>query len=89
MAVLPEFQKQGIGKKLIQKGHEIAKKLGYSYIVVLGSENYYPKFGYIPAINYNIKPPFDVPSKNFMAIKLTEEKEKISGIVEYAKEFEI
>ena len=89
LAVLPEFQKQGIGKKLIQKGHEIAKKLGYSYIVVLGSENYYPKFGYIPAINYNIKPPFDVPSKNFMAIKLTEEKEKISGIVEYAKEFEI
>ncbi|MCI9016445.1 MAG: N-acetyltransferase [Clostridia bacterium] len=28
LGVLPEYQKQGIGKKLIEKGHEIAKEFG-------------------------------------------------------------
>ena len=50
LAVLPEYQKQGIGSKLIEEGHRIAKELGYHYSVFLGSEKYYPKFGYIPAI---------------------------------------
>ena len=89
LAVLPEYQKQGIGGKLIIEGHKIAKKLGYHYCVVLGSENYYPRFGYVPAIKYGIKAPFEVQSKNFMAIKLNSDEKKIEGIVEYAKEFKI
>ena len=89
LAVLPEYQKQGIGSKLIEEGHKVAKNLGYHYSIVLGSENYYPKFGYIPASNYGIKAPFEVEDKNFMAIKLNEPKFKIEGIVEYAKEFGI
>ena len=89
LAVLPEYQKQGIGSKLIEEGHKVAKNLGYHYSIVLGSENYYPKFGYIPASNYGIKAPFDVEDKNFMAIKLNDPKLKIEGIVEYAKEFGI
>lgn len=89
LAVLPEYQKQGIGSKLIEEGHKIAKNLGYHYSIVLGSENYYPKFSYIPAINYGIKAPFEVEDKNFMAIKLNDPKLKIEGIVEYAKEFGI
>ena len=89
LGVLPEYQKQGVGSKLIIEGHRIAKILGYHYSVVLGSENYYSKFGYVPAIEYGIKPPFDVPSKNFMAIRLNKSNTKINGIVEYAKEFGI
>ena len=89
LCVLPEYQRQGIGSKLIMEGHRIAKTLGYHYSVVLGSEKYYTKFGYTPAIEYGIEPPFDVPSKNFMAIKLNESNVKIKGIVKYAKEFGI
>ena len=89
LAVLPEYQGQGIGRKLIEKGHEVAKKLGYHYSVVLGSENYYPRFGYVPAVKYGIKAPFEVPSKNFMAIKLNDTNKEIKGIVKYGKEFEI
>lgn len=89
LAVLPEYQKQGIGKALIKEGHKIAKSLGYHYSVVLGSEKYYPKSGYIPAINYGIKAPFNVANENFMAIKLNETNKKIEGIVKYAKEFGI
>ena len=87
LAVLPEYQKQGIGSKLIEEGHRIAKELGYHYSVVLGSEKYYTKFGYIPAIKFWIKEPFDVPNENFMAIKLNDTNTEIKGIVKYAKEF--
>ena len=89
LGVLPEYQGKGIGGKLIQEGHKIAKELGYHYVVVLGSDKYYTKFGYVPAINYEIEPPFDVANENFMAIKLNDTDIKIHGIVEYAKEFGI
>ena len=89
LAVLPKYQKQGIGSKLIQQGHKIAKKLGYHYSIVLGSETYYPKFGYVPAIQYEIKAPFEVSNENFMAIKLNDTDIEIKGTVRYAKEFGI
>ena len=89
LAVLPEYQKQGIGSKLIQQGHKIAKELGYHYSIVLGSETYYPKFGYVPAIQYEIKAPFEVSNENFMAIKLNDTDIEIKGTVQYAKEFGI
>ena len=89
LAVLPEYQRQGIGSKLIKEGHKIAKEMGYHYVVVLGSDKYYPKFGYEKASKYGIKPPFDVPDENFMAIKLNDLSEEIKGTVKYAKEFGI
>lgn len=89
LGVLPKYQKKGIGSKLIKEGHIIAKKLGYHYSVVLGSNEYYSKFGYIPAIEYGIKAPFDVQSENFMAIKLNDTSEDVQGVVKYAKEFGI
>ena len=89
LGILPEYQKQGIGKKLIEKGHRIAKELGYHYSIVLGSEKYYPKLGYVPASQYGLKAPVEVPNENFMAIKLNDTSLKITGIVEYAKEFGI
>ena len=89
LAVLPEYQGQGIGKGLIKRGHQIAKELGYHYSVVLGSEKYYPKFGYVPAIGYGIKAPFEVADENFMAIELNSTDEKIEGTVKYAEEFGI
>lgn len=36
LCVLPEYQRQGIGKMLIKAGHQTAKDLGYHYSVVLG-----------------------------------------------------
>ncbi len=89
LAVLPEYQRQGVGSKLIEEGHKIAKEMGYHYVVVLGSDKYYPKFGYEKASKYGIKPPFDVPDENFMVIKLNDLRKGIKGTVKYAKEFGI
>lgn len=71
------------------EGFNLNLQKGYDYSIVLGSEKYYPKMGYLPAINYGIMPSFEVPSENFMACKLNEKAANISGIVEYAKEFGI
>ena len=89
LSVLPEYQKQGIGTALIREGHKRARELGYAYSVVLGSEKYYPQMGYLPAKDYGIVSPFDVPDENFMVCKLSENVPDVSGVVQYAKEFGI
>ncbi|MBB4803024.1 putative N-acetyltransferase YhbS [Flavobacterium nitrogenifigens] len=88
VSVLPEFQGKGIGSKLILYGHEVAKKLGYKSVILLGHQDYYPRFGYELCEKYNIKMPFDVPSENCMVISLIENGLKgVSGEVVYPKEF--
>lgn len=87
LSVMPKYQRQGVGTALIREGHKRAYTLGYGYSVVLGSEKYYPKIGYLPAEQYGIRPCFDVPHENFMAYKLREDAPDISGIIKYAKEF--
>ena len=89
LSVLPEYQGQGVGTALIQEGHRIAKELGYGYSIVLGSETYYPRMGYLPADTLGIRAPFDVPRDNFMVCKLLETAPAIHGTVRYAKEFGI
>ena len=89
LSVLPEYQGRGIGLSLIKEGHRIAGKLGYKYSIVLGSEKYYSKAGYVPAGSFGIEPPFDVPNENFMACEIGEGAPGICGVVKYAKEFGI
>lgn len=71
------------------EGHKIAMVLGYQYSLVLGSGKYYPRVGYIPAIEFGIEVPEGIPSENFMAIKFQKNAPSISGAVVYAKEFGI
>ena len=88
VSVVPEFQKQGIGKILIETAHEKARKSGYKSVVLLGHEDYYPKFGYVQVDKFGIELPFDVPKANCMVIELVENGLKgVHGMVEYPKEF--
>lgn len=90
VAVLPDFQGKGIGGKLIEFAHQKAKDLNFGSVILLGHENYYPKFGYKPATTFGIKLPFDVPEANCMAIEFVENAlQNVSGVVQYPKEFEI
>jgi putative acetyltransferase len=88
MAVIPAFQKQGIGSKLIKKGMSKARELGFDSIIVLGHKDYYPRFGFERASKWGIKCPFEVPDEAFMAIGLTKKALKVkAGTVEYPEEF--
>jgi predicted N-acetyltransferase YhbS len=88
MAVLPDFQKQGVGSQLIKEGLKRARKLGFKSVIVLGHAAYYPRFGFKPASRWGIRPPFDVPDDVFMALELVKDGLKdIQGTVEYPPEF--
>ena len=90
VAVLPEFQSKGIGSKLLKQAHQKARELDYKLVIVLGHEEYYPRFEYEPAINFDIQAPFEVPKKNFMLKELVPDAAKhIFGIVVYPEEFHI
>ena len=65
LAVLPDYQGRNIGGKLIQKGLEILLKQGAHYVFVLGHENYYPKYGFIPdAKKHGFLTPFPIPGEH-------------------------
>ena len=73
----------------MREGHRLIAALGYDWSVVLGSETYYPRFGYQPARALGIRAPFDVPDENFMAIRLRPDAPALSGVMQYAPEFGI
>ncbi len=88
LAVLRSHQKKGIGEQLILYAHKKATELGFGSIILLGHQNYYPRFGYEMTSKYSIKLPFDVPDENCMLIELSEGALKnISGTVVYPQEF--
>lgn len=89
LAVLPDFQRQGVGSALVREGHRIAAELGFGHSVVLGSAQYYPKFGFAPASRFRIHAPFEVPDENFMAVRLCETAEPVAGTVRYDQAFGI
>lgn len=46
VSVLPEYQRQGVGKALIQEGLARLKKLGGQGCCLVGHPDYYRKFGF-------------------------------------------
>ena len=89
LAVDPEWQNKGVGKALMKAIERVAKNLGIHFIIVMGWEDYYPKFGYVPASQFNIRAPFDVPDQNFMVKALTPHGlDSINGTVRYLDAFD-
>lgn len=83
VSVARGHQKKGIGGKLITAALEKAKQL-----VVLGHPEYYPKFGFKKASEWNVKALFEVPEEVFMIMELTENSLRgVEGIVQYSSAF--
>lgn len=49
VCVVSQYQKKGIGTALIRYGISEAIITAYPLIVVIGHQEYYPKFGFVPA----------------------------------------
>ncbi len=71
MAVVPDFQRQGIGSGLVNAVLEECGSLGHIIVVVLGHPEYYPRFGFERASAFDIQAPFDVPDEALMVLALT------------------
>lgn len=88
MAVLPSWQKKGIGSKLVEEGIKYCRQSGYSAVVVLGHPEYYPRFGFVPSVRYGIKSEYDVPDNVFMVKELKKDAlANCRGIIKYHKAF--
>ncbi len=70
LAVLPAYQNLGIAAELIRNSFAKAREKGYKSVIVMGHEEYYPRFGFKLASGFNIVCPYDVPNENFMALEL-------------------
>ena len=63
LAVIPKFQKQGVGGSLIKKGLELQTQTGTDIVFVLGHIAYYPKFGFTPASKLGFEPTYPIPAE--------------------------
>ena len=89
MAVLPRFQRQGIGSALVEAGIEECRKLGYSSIVVLGHPEFYPRFGFSSDLASRLSCPFG-SGEAWMALELVPGAlEGVTGMVQYPAPFDV
>jgi putative acetyltransferase len=89
VAVQPEFQKQGVGSRLIEAGLAEVKAMDYDLVIVLGHASYYPRFGFAPASRFDIRWEHAAPDEAFMVKELCEGAlASTKGVVKYGPEFE-
>jgi putative acetyltransferase len=70
MAVLPSLQRSGIGSALVRAGLAGCRRRAEGLVVVLGHPGYYVRFGFLPAHQLGVLPPFEVPREAWMALSL-------------------
>ena len=89
MAVLPEYQRQGIGSKLISSGLDILRDQSCPFVIVLGHPEYYPRFGFEVASRFSLKSQWEsVPDEAFMVLVFDQTTMRgVSGIAQYRSEF--
>lgn len=89
MSVDPDHQRQGVGGKLVNKGLDECRRLGYGVVTVIGHPDYYPRFGFVEARKAGLEVPFDVPDEAFLVIELIPGSlEEVSGMIEFSSPFD-
>jgi predicted N-acetyltransferase YhbS len=85
VSVLPEFQKRGVGARLILHTLELAKKLGCRAVIILGHPDYYPRLGFRRAREFGLSLETGETFDPFMALELVPGGlGSIGGVYRYA-----
>lgn len=88
LAVLPEYQRKGIGTQLIQTSIARFKEGGCPFIIVIGHPEYYARFGFERAGRFGINSEWNVPDEAFMVLILDKKAMNgITGVVRYRREW--
>jgi putative acetyltransferase len=86
LAVLPEHQGRGVGSRLVRTGLAMLRDRGERIVIVLGHEEYYPRFGFSTEKARYLVSPF--PPESFMALELWDGAlAGIQGAVRYPSAF--
>lgn len=89
MAVVPEYQRKGVGSVLVQAGVDACKELDVDVVFVLGHADYYPKFGFESAATFGLSYGAEEFGPHFMVLELTPGSlKRMSGLVQYRQEFD-
>jgi putative acetyltransferase len=89
MAVLPGYQRQGIGGALIREGLARLRADGQRFCAVLGHADYYPRHGFVRASLHGIRWERPVPEEVFFVQALQPDGlVGVSGSLRYHPEFD-
>jgi putative acetyltransferase len=60
LAVVPKFQRQGVGDSLVKSGLELLSNSGVELVFVVGHPSYYPRHGFAPAGKLGFETPYPI-----------------------------
>jgi putative acetyltransferase len=81
LAVIPEFQKKGVGGELIRHGLVYLAAAGVDLVFVLGHPGYYPRYGFKPAGVQGFEAPYPIPEEHAGAWMVQELRPGVIGSV--------
>ncbi|MEE3232964.1 MAG: N-acetyltransferase [Candidatus Latescibacterota bacterium] len=88
LCVYRKYQKQGIGSKMVQRGIKKCVDQGYKIVVVQGSLQYYPRFGFIPIDRTHLHTIFR--SSHDMVLQLENDiLGNVKGLIDYPRPWQV
>ncbi|MCC3704921.1 N-acetyltransferase [Rouxiella badensis] len=88
LAVEESLRRQGLGEKLVYEGLDSLNEFGYAAVVVLGAPEYYGRFGFKPAAQFNLHCRWPDSAEAFQLYVLADNAlEGANGLVEYPPHF--
>jgi putative acetyltransferase len=88
LAVLPEFQRQGIGSELVRRGLETCRERSKGIVLVLGDPTLYTRFGFSVESARWLQSPYS--GDHWMALELVPGAvEGVRGVVRFPAAFNV
>ena len=88
MAVLPEYQRRGIGQRLVRQGLNLLRCRGERIVIIVGHPDYYPRFGFVTAKPRGIDNEYNAPEEAFMILELQPGAfTDVTGVAKYQPEW--
>ncbi len=87
VSVAPAYQRTGAGQAVVRAVLDAARLRGEPLVLVLGHPEYYPRFGFVRASAYGIKPGFEAPDEAMMALVLDDSVPVPPGTLVYPAAF--
>jgi putative acetyltransferase len=88
LAVLPAYQRKGIGAALVRAGLRTMTTHGASLVFLEGSPHYYRRFGFTPGAELGFrKPSLRIPDAAFQVVRLPAYQPWMTGTLVYPQAF--